>query len=212
IARGQVDVGGLLAMSPGPNALPLEGRETVEPVFGLKASWIRPEQRGDAEMSGYTVVEPSAVVATHLAETIRAHAGAILGRQEVRAILDQVKQTAPVVVEELVPNLLTVGGVQKVLQRLLEERVPIRDSVTILETLADHAPVTKDLDTLVERVREALGRAITSNYGDERGQLGVVSLDPALEQELVQRIHDTEGTPRLVMPPAEARPLLDSIS
>lgn len=212
IARGHVDVGGLLAMSPGPNALPLEGRETVEPVFGLKASWIRPSQRGDAEMSGYTVVEPSAVVATHLAETIRAHAGAILGRQEVRAILDQVKQAAPVVVEELVPNQLTVGGVQKVMQRLLDERVPIRDAVTILEALADHAPITKDLDTLVERVREALGRAITANYRDERGQLGVVSLDPSLEQELVQRVHDTEGTPRLVVPPAEARPLLDSIS
>jgi flagellar biosynthesis protein FlhA len=212
VARGQIDVGRLLAMSPGPGAIPVEGREAVEPVFGLKALWIRSEKRGEAEIAGYTVVEPAAVVATHLAESIRTHAGEILGRQEVRALLDQVKQSAPVVVEELVPNQLTVGGVQKVLQRLLDERVSIRDGVSICEALADHAPVTKDVEILVERVREALGRSITQQYRDEKGQLGVVVLDPHLEQELVQRMQDSEGPVRLTLPPAETRAVLDATS
>jgi len=212
IARGTIQMGYELAMSPGAGALPVEGIETREPVFGLAATWIRPERRGDAEVAGYTVVEPSAVMATHLAETIKAHAEEILGRQEVQAIIDQVKQRAAAVVEELIPNGLTVGGVQKVLQRLLSERISIRDMVTILETLADHAPATRDVDTLTERVREALGRAITQQYRDERGGLAVVSLDPALEQELIQALKAGDGGPRIYLPVEASRQLLEEVS
>ncbi|MBK8231939.1 MAG: flagellar biosynthesis protein FlhA [Candidatus Eisenbacteria bacterium] len=212
IAKGQIQVGHLLAMSPGANAIPIEGIETQEPVFGLKALWILPEVRGEAEMAGYTVVEPTAVMATHLSETIKAHAGEILGRQEVQTIIDQVKTKHPAVVDELIPGVMTVGGVQKVLQRLLNERVSIRDMVSILEALADHAPMTKDLDTLVERVREALGRGITEQYRDERGGLAVISIDPELEQELIQHITAAEGAPRLTLPLARSRMVLDSVS
>jgi flagellar biosynthesis protein FlhA len=212
VARGTILLGHELAMSPGTGAIPLEGVETKEPVFGLAATWILPEQHGEAEVAGYTVVEPSAVIATHLAETVKTHADEILGRQEVQSLLDQVKQRSPAVVEELVPGQLTVGGVQKVLQRLLRERVSIRDMVSILESLADHAPATKDLDTLVAKARESLGRAITQQYRDERGNLSVISVEPALEQELVQSVKPGEGGGRLVQPADAARRLLESVS
>lgn len=211
VGRGTLRMGQLLAMSPGPGAVPLAGQRTVEPVFGLEAIWIRPDQRSEAEACGYTVVEPSAVVATHLSELIKANAPEILGRQEVRTMIDQVKQHAPVVVEELIPAQLSIGGVHKVMQRLLTERISIRDTLTILETLADHATVTKDVETLAERVREALGRAITQPLRDERGEIGVVSLEPALEQALVERVQGG-GMDRLLLAPDETRLLLDRIS
>jgi flagellar biosynthesis protein FlhA len=212
VAKGTIQTGHFLAMAPGANALPLDGIETTEPVFGLKAVWIMPDRRGEAEVSGYTVVEPAAVMATHLAETIKAHADEILGRQEVQTILDQTKQRNAAVVEELIPNHLTVGGVQKVLQRLLRERVSIRDMVSILETLADHAPATKDLDTLVERVRESLGRAITHQYRDNKGNLSVISIEPSLEQDLIQSVKAGETGGRLILPPDRARQLLERVS
>jgi len=212
IAKGSIQIGHLLAMSPGANALPLEGIETQEPVFGLKALWILPHHRSEAQMAGYTVVEPTAVMATHLSETIKAHAADILGRQEVQTVIDQVKQKHPAVVDELIPSQMTIGGVQKVLQRLLRERVSIRDMVTILEALADHAPLTKDVDTLVERVRESLGRGITEQYRDEKGQLAVISLDPELEQELIQSLSANDGLPRLALPTVRARQVLDRLS
>ncbi len=212
IAKGTIQIGHLLAMSPGPNAIPIEGIETQEPVFGLKALWILPQLRSEAEMAGYTVVEPTAVMATHLSETVKAHAADILGRQEVQTVIDQVKQKHPAVVDELIPSQLTVGGVQKVLQRLLKERVSIRDMVTILEALADHAPLTKDIETLVERVREALGRGITEQYRDERGQLAVISIDPELEQELIQHLSANDGVARLTLPTPRARQVLDRVS
>ncbi|MCA9754498.1 MAG: flagellar biosynthesis protein FlhA [Candidatus Eisenbacteria bacterium] len=211
IGRGNLRMGQLLAMSPGPGAIPLEGQKTIEPVFGLDAVWIRPEQRTEADAAGYTVVEPTAVVATHLSELVKANASEILGRQEVQTMIDQVKQTTPVVVDELIPAHMTVGGVHKVLQRLLTERISIRDMLTILETLADHAPMTKDIDTLAERVREALGRAITQPLRDDRGEIGVVSLDPSLEQALVEHVQGT-GMDRLLLGPEETRRLLDRIS
>ena len=212
VARGSIMMGQELAMSPGAGAIPIEGVETKEPVFGLSAVWIRPERRGEAEVAGYTVVEPSAVIATHLAETIKAHAEEILGRQEVQSIVDQVKQRYPAVVEELIPGQMTLGGVQKVLQRLLRERISIRDMVTILETLADHAATIKDPDTLTERVREALGRAITHQYRDDRGTLSVVALEPPLEQELIQSVKPADGGARLALLPEPARRVLDGIS
>ena len=211
IGRGTLRMGQLLAMSPGPGALPIDGQKTIEPVFGLEAVWVRPDQRTEAESLGYTVVEPSAVIATHLSELIKASAPEILGRQEVQMMIDQVKQNSPVVVEELIPAQLTVGGVHKVMQRLLGERISIRDTLTILETLADHATTTKDVETLAERVRESLGRAITQPLRDDRGEIGVVSLDASLEQALVEHVQGT-GVDRLLLGPAETRFLLDQIS
>ena len=212
VARGFIQMGHFLAMSPGAGAEPIPGRETTEPVFGLKAVWISPERRSEAEVAGYTVVEPSAVMATHLAETIKSHADEILGRQEVQTIVDQVKGRNPAVVEELIPNQLTLGGVQKVLQRLLRERVSIRDMVSVLEALADHAPQTKDIDTLVERVREALGRAITQQYRDPKGTLAVISLEPALEQELIQAVKPGDSGGRLVLAADTSRLVLEKVS
>jgi flagellar biosynthesis protein FlhA len=212
IGSGVIRQGMLLAMSPGPGAEPVEGEKTIEPVFGLEAVWIRPDRQSEAEVAGYTVVEPSAVIGTHLSELMKSHASEVIGRQEVQTMIEKVRENSPVVVEELIPSQLTVGNVHKVLQRLLEERVSIRDTLTILEALADHAPLTKEIDVLVERVREALGRAITHQYRDGKGELGVVSLAPALEQELVQRVQSAESGGRLLLPPADTRALLDRIS
>ncbi len=211
IGRGNLRLGQLLAMSPGPGAMPLAGQPTIEPVFGLDAVWIDKSQREEAEQGGYTVVDPSAIVATHLSELIKSNASEILGRQEVQTMIDRVKENSPVVVDELIPNHLTVGGVHKVMQRLLAEQVSVRDTLTILETLADHAPTTKDISTLAERVRESLGRAISQPYRTENNEIGAVSLDPALEQALVDRVAST-GQERLVLDGNETRDLLDRLS
>lgn len=212
VARGSIHMNHYLAMSPGAGAIPVEGIQTKEPVFGLSATWIRPDQRSEAEVGGYTVVESAAVIATHLAETIKTHAHEILSRQEVQTVIDTVKQRSPAVVEELIPAQMTVGGVLKVLKRLLRERVSVRDMVTILERLADHAPVTKDLDTLVERVREGLGRAITQQYKDEKGNVSVITLDPELEQELIQFVRPADDGGVIALEPEPSRQLLEKIS
>lgn len=212
IARGELLPGHLLAMAPGAGAIPIDGVETKEPVFGLSALWIPTHRQSEAERFGYTVVEPAAILATHLSETIKTHAPEILGRQEVQTMLDELRKRLPAVVDEVVPAQLTVGGVQKVLARLLRERVSIRDLGTILESLGDHAALTKDVDTLVERVRESLGRAITEQFRDERGALSVISLQPELEQELIQHVQAVEGPPQISLPPVQARSVLERVS
>jgi len=213
VARGQLMMDNLLAMGPGAADGQIEGVNTTEPVFGLPAIWISSDERHEAEMSGLTVVEPSAVIATHLSEIVRHHAHEIITRQDVQTLLDQVKATHPAVVEELIPNQMTVGGLLKVLRKLLQEQVSIRDLVTILETLADHVPTVKDIDALVERCREALSRPLTRPYKDERGMLSVVTLDPRLEQQLLEAVvPGHEGRPRLVLEPARAQGLVAQVS
>ena len=209
LARGDLALDHELAMGGSPADGPLEGIPTHEPAFGLPAVWIPPSRREEAEARGYTVVEPAAVLTTHLAEILRRHGFELIGRQDVQKLVDQVKAHSPAVVEELIPSHLTLGGVQKVLQRLVEERVSIRDLVTILETLADYAPITKDLDVLVEKVREALGRALVQPYKDERGTLHVVALDPRMEHELLEHVRDEEGHRRLVVSPERLREVVD---
>jgi flagellar biosynthesis protein FlhA len=211
VASGDLLLDRELAMG-GPQAgKDLEGIATREPAFGLPAVWILPSQRAAAEAKGYTVVEPAAVLATHLAETIRRHAPELLGRQETHRLLETVKRQYPALVEELVPNVLSVGVIQKVLQRLLEERVGIRDLVTILETLADVGPATKDPDVLTEKVREALGRALIQPLKDARGTLHVIALDPELEQHLLQAVRERDGRRELVLPPEEVRQLTEEV-
>ncbi len=183
-ARGEVLPEHLLAINPGGAAAAVPGIETRDPTFGLPALWIPADARYQAEAAGYTVVEPAAVLMTHLTHVVRTHAHELLGRQEVRTLLDSVRQRSPVVVDELVPNLLTTGEVQKVLANLLREGVPVRDLTVIMETLADWAPVTRDPDQLTEAARQRLGRQITRDLPLRDGRLLAISLDHGLEQAL----------------------------
>ncbi len=213
IARGQIVAGHLLAMGPGAAESKIAGIKTTEPVFGLPALWIPEDLRGEAELEGLTVVEPSAVVSTHLSEIVRRYGADLLTRQDVQSLIDRVKRTHPAVVEELIPNVMTVGGVQRVLKRLLSEQVPIRDMVTILEVLADNAPGTKDVDVLVEKCREALARSLVRPFKDSKGNLKVVTLDPKLEQRLVESVvPGQEGRNRLVLDAARSQSLIAAIS
>ena len=204
VARAEVMVSRLLAMNPGTATNGIEGIPTVEPAFNLPALWIPESTRGDAEMAGYTVIDPTSVIATHLTEVIKGHAPDLLGRQETSALLDNVKQHYPVVVEELVPNLLTVGEIQRVLQNLLRERIPIRNLLLILENLADGARQSKDIDFLTEKVRAAMARHICAEYA-ENGLLSVITVDPRLEQLLGEAVRRGEDAYALLDPNTVAK-------
>ncbi|HHW15031.1 MAG TPA: flagellar biosynthesis protein FlhA [Firmicutes bacterium] len=212
VGRGELSVDHFLAMDPGTVSAPVEGTPTTEPAFGLPALWISANRREQAEMAGYTVVDPPSVLATHLTEIIRAHAHTLLGRQEVKTLIDGVKENYPAVVEELVPDLLTMGEVQKVLQNLLREGVSIRNLVTILETLADFARVTKEVDTLTEYVRQALGRQICAGLAGSDGRLWVVTLDPVVEDTLARGIQRTEQGVYLSLEPGWAQKVLNRVA
>lgn len=186
VASGELMINHFLAMDAGAVNEKVEGIPTTEPAFGLPALWIPESRREQAEMEGYTVVDPPSVLATHLTEIIRTHAHELLGRQEVQALLDHIKTEYSVVVEELIPNLLTVGEVQKVLANLLREGIPIRNMVTILETLADYAPMTKDVQLLTEYVRAGLARQITKQFQGDDGIVRVITVDPRVEEELLR--------------------------
>jgi flagellar biosynthesis protein FlhA len=204
VAQAEVMVSRLLAMNPGTATSPIDGITTTEPAFGLPALWIPDSGRAEAEMAGYTVIDPTSVIATHLTEIIKSHAPDLLGRQETSALLDNVKSHYPVVVEELVPGMLTVGEVQRVLQSLLRERIPIRNLVMILETLADSARVSKDIDFLTEKVRAALARHISAEYA-ENGLLSVITVDPRLEALLAEAVRRGEDAYALLDPNTVAR-------
>jgi flagellar biosynthesis protein FlhA len=213
VATGEVRPQYLLAMgADDPQQMEsLGGIPTREPAFGLTAYWIPASRRDAAEMMGYTVVEPTAVVATHLTEVIKQHAADILTRQDVQTLLDHTKQQNAAVVQELVPDLMTVGEVQKVLQHLLRERIPIRDLSTILETLADYAPRTKDPDQLGELVRAALARTITRQYLSSDGTLYVMTLEPSLEGRLRDCVQPTASGLQLAIDTAFASALLREV-
>ena len=193
-----------LAMDNGLASGKLQGIETKEPAFGLAATWITSAERARAENMGYTVVDAASVVATHLTETIKNHAGDILSRQRVQEMLDRVKQTSPALVDEVTPALLKVGDIQKVLQSLLRERVSIRDVETILETLGDYAPRTKDPEILTEYVRNGLGRWISRQY-EENGKIHVITLSPVLEDRINAAIQHTDNGSYLTLPPEVAK-------
>jgi flagellar biosynthesis protein FlhA len=186
---GEAPPGTVLAIGDGLQGLP--GRAGVEPVFGLPGKWVPAELHYQAELSGATVVDRASVIITHLAEVVRSNASRLLGREDVRALSETVKRTHPVVVEELTPTLLSLGQIQKVLQALLDEGVPIRDLVRIFESLSLRAKVSVDPDGLVEAARSALGPAIAANYVTE-GRLTVVTLEPMLEQQLLESLRPSE--------------------
>ena len=181
-----------LAMNPGLVEEDIEGYPTKEPAFGLQAVWVSQENRDKAERLGYTIVEPTAVMATHLTELIYGHADELLTREDVQSLVNHLKENAPTVVEELLPTLLSLGEVRKVLHNLLRERVSIRDLQSIFEVLCDYAPRTKDTDVLTEYVRHALAREISGSLADEDDKLHVVTLDPPLEQEIQEASKNAE--------------------
>jgi flagellar biosynthesis protein FlhA len=215
VARGEVRANRMLAMNPGTvdGSIDIEGLPAVEPAFGLPARWIVPETREHAESLGYTVVDPTSVITTHLSEIIRQHAPSIISRQDVQALLDGVKGEHPALVGELVPELLSIGEVQKVLQHLLAERVSIRDLVTILESLADTARSTRDPDHLGERVRQALGRAISRQNLGMDGRLSVLTLSPGWQQSLAGALQTTDsGSSVLLMDAPSGNKLIQALS
>jgi len=184
MCRGEVMVDRLLAINPGHVSGAIEGQATTDPTFGLPAFWITPDKRERAQLMNYTVVDPATVLATHLTETIRSHAYELVGRQDVKALIDYVGETHPKLVEELVPKTMSVGEIQKVLQNLLRERVSIRDLITVFETLADYGSQTKDPVALTEMTRAALCRSITKSLVNEKGELPVITLSPEWESQL----------------------------
>jgi flagellar biosynthesis protein FlhA len=190
-AKGISPAGTVLAIGDNLDGLP--GKVTREPVFGLAAKWVPVELQRQAEMSGATVVDRSSVITTHLAEVVRQHAADLLGREDVKLLVEMVKRSHPVVVEELTPTLLTLGEIQRVLHGLLEENVSIRDLVRIFEALSLRAKVSTDLDGLVEAARTALGSAISQPYVTPDEKLHVVTLDPAFEQRLLEAVRPTDG-------------------
>ncbi|HUX38987.1 MAG TPA: flagellar biosynthesis protein FlhA [Rectinemataceae bacterium] len=192
VGRGLIRVGLYLAINPGGVAEDIPGEKTKDPTFGLPALWISEEQRDRAERAGYTIVDAPSIIATHLAELIKRHASEVLGRQEVQAILDALKKDYPAVVDEA-SKRLSLGEIQKVLQGLLREQVSVRNMVAVLETLADYAGVTKDPGFLVEKARQALSRQICLQYSDDDRSLRVLTIEPGLEQKIIDSRVDAPG-------------------
>ncbi|HEX7898144.1 MAG TPA: flagellar biosynthesis protein FlhA [Planctomycetota bacterium] len=211
VAEGVVHPDRLLAMDPGGAAGTIEGLPGKEPAFGLAGVWIRLDDRAKAESMGYTVVDPSTVVATHLAETIKKHAHELLTRDEVNNLMKTLKESSPSVVEEVVPGVLKPGEVQKVLQNLLKEGVSIRDLGTILETLGDYGPRTKDPEVLTEYVRNALSRSISRKHLDREGRMYVITLDPKLEDVVKAAIERTDRGTFLSLTPGMVSKIAERI-
>ena len=205
VARGELYAERLLAINPGTATKQLEGPQTREPAFGLPATWIPEEQRESASAAGYTVVDPTTALSTHLSETIRGFLPDLLSRQQVKEMVDAAAQTAPKLIEELVPKVVSLGEVQRVLRQLLRERVPIRDLVTILEAMSDAAAVTKDPDAITEAVRSAIGRAICRPYQNEKGELSVIGVAPSLEEKLMSSLVKTDQGAVLAIDPQQAQ-------
>jgi len=211
VARGMIMAGHHLAMDPGDAVGTLPGIPTTEPAFGLPAIWIPESQHAEAEALGYTVVDGESVIVTHLTETIRNHAAQLLTRQDVRQLLDQLKEINEAVVTEIVPDVLSLGEIQRVLQSLLSEGVSIRDLGAIVEAVGDKARITRDPSLLAEYARQALGRAITAPHLDPTSTLRVITLDPTIEQELATSITQTSDGEYLAMEPTRAQAVLTAV-
>jgi flagellar biosynthesis protein FlhA len=211
VARGRIMAGHKLAMDPGDVVGTVPGIPTTEPAFGLPAIWVEDDKQAEAEALGYTVVDGESVIVTHLTETIRSHAAQLLTRQDVRALLDQLKETNEAVVAEVVPEVLSLGEIQRVLQALLSEGVSIRDLGAIVEAVGDKARVTRDPNLLAEYARQALGRAITAPHLGADQTLRALTLDPAIEHEVATSITQTTDGEYLAMEPARAQAVLGAL-
>lgn len=199
-----------LAMNPGFAEEEIEGYATEEPAFGLQAVWVTRDRRDRAERLGYTIVEPTAVLATHLTELIMAHADELVSREDVQTLVNHLKETSPTVVEELLPGQLTYGELQKILHALLRERVSIRNLETVMEVLSDYAPRTKDIEVLTEYTRHALNREICAAYVDEENTLRVVTLSPQIEEEILRAVNAGEAANYVPLPPARAEAISEA--
>ena len=211
VAGADLMVNHYLAMNPGDVTRKIEGIETTEPAFNIPAVWIPENKKEEAKLAGYTVVDDATIMATHLTEVLRKHSSELLGRQEVQHLLDNLKKSYPKAVEELVPNLLSLGAVQKVLQNLLNERISIRDLLTIVETLADCAMLSKDTDLLTEYVRNKLSRSFISPYIGEDGYLKLITMSQDVEDILMRGIQKTEHGSYLSIEPEIADSIIISI-
>ncbi|MCC6966722.1 MAG: flagellar biosynthesis protein FlhA [Nitrospira sp.] len=212
LAKSEVMPAHVLAIDPGTAQRGIiHGLPTKEPAFGLPAMWVPEHQREQAQMAGYTVVDPGSAIATHLSELIKRHAHELLGRQEVQGLLDQLGKNHPKLVEEVIPNLIPLGTLVRVLSHLLREGVPIRDLRTILETIADHAATTKDADILTEVARQALGRTITKQYLAPDGSLPIIGLDPRLDRTLADQANAAGQGNQWVPDPLVAQKLLSAL-
>lgn len=209
VAEGEVYFDHYLAMDPGIGEGEIEGIDTVEPAFGLPAKWITEKEREKAEILGYTVVDPPSVIATHLTEVIKERAYELIGRQEVKTLIENVREEYPAVVEEVTPKILSLGEIQKVLSNLLREQISIRDMVTILETLADYGNITNDTDLLTEYVRQRLSGYITNKYAENKS-LNVVTLDNEVEELIMNSINKTETGSYLSIDPSKVQAILNN--
>ena len=211
VSEGEILFDHYMAMNPGYVEEEITGIKTFEPSFHLPAVWITEGQRERAESLGYTVVDPPSIIATHLTEVIRQHIAELLSRQDVQNLVDNLKESNPSIVEELVPKMLGLGEVQKVLQNLLREGISIRDLLTIFETLADYAPSTRDTDVLTEYVRQSLKRAISAKYFPANETTSVVTLDPKIEQEIMSSVKQTEQGAYLTLAPERTKAIMASV-
>jgi len=211
IAGAELIMNHYLAMDPGDVSRKIEGVETMEPAFNIPAVWIPEERKEEAKLAGYTVVDDATIMATHLTELLRKHSSELLGRQEVQNLLDNLSKSYPKAVEELVPNLVSLGIVQKVMQNLIRERISIRDLLTIVETLADYAVLTKDPDLLTEYVRNKLSRSIISPYIGEDGFLKLITMEQGVEDLLIQGIQKADHGSYLSIDPKIADSIIASI-
>ncbi|HWK22278.1 MAG TPA: flagellar biosynthesis protein FlhA [Ureibacillus sp.] len=211
MAKGELLLDHYLSMSPGDDDS-IEGIETIEPSFGLPAKWITEKVKEDAEMLGYTVVDPPSVVSTHLTEIIRANAHELLGRQETKQLIDHLQESYPILVEELTPTPLSIGEIQKVLAKLLKENVSIRNLPIIFETLADYAKLTSDTDVLTEYVRQGLARQITSQYVSGGPSLKVITIPGKLEKLIADSVQQTDHGNYLAMNPQDSQNVLEAIA
>ena len=212
VARGELMKNHFLAMNPGTASEEIDGMATKEPTYGLPAVWIKEKDRENALTKGYTVVDLGTVLITHVSDVIRRHSHECVGRQEVQKLLDNLKTSNPKVIEELIPNLLSLGAVVRVLQNLLREQIPIRDLVTILETLADWAPMAKDPDLLTEYVRQSLRRTITTSHQSPDGSISVITLDPHIEKAIADALQQNDHGSLLPLEPQLAQKIIGSLT
>ncbi|MFA5657793.1 MAG: flagellar biosynthesis protein FlhA [Oscillospiraceae bacterium] len=211
VARSEILVDHYLALDSGNVEHPIDGIDTVEPAFNIPAKWISEDQKVAADVAGYTLVDPTSVMITHLSEVIKAHAYELLSRQDVKTMIDRVKESAPAVVEDIVPNVVSVAYLQKVLCLLLKEGIPIRDIPTILETLGDYSSALKDIDVVTEYVRQSLKRTITRKFADG-GQLRVLTLDSAIEDIIISSVKKAEQGSYLAMDPMKIQQIVTSFN
>ncbi len=211
VSEGEILFDHYMAMNPGYVEEEITGIDTIEPAFKLPAKWITEGQREKAESWGYTVVDPPSIIATHLTEIIRKHIAELLTRQDVQSLVDNLKESNPSIVEELVPKLLGLGEIQKVLQNLLSEGISVRDLLTIFESLADHATATRDTDLLTEYVRASLKRAISNKYFAGESTVSVLTVDPKLEQDIMASVKQSEQGAYITLDPERVKKLIDNL-